>query len=157
MDARPGRMSGGEQQRVAVARALINDPPLVLADEPTGNLDTESSEKIFELMRRYNRERSTTVVIVTHDPRIAVRCSRIVEVVLGSTRSVVGREALRRGVAPHDGPERSGLQARAEFRRYSESLLHSRADSRDVDTGSTLGARAGSTARKPAAAPWNPR
>lgn len=83
MDARPAQMSGGEQQRVAVARALISHPPLVLADEPTGNLDTANSDKIFELMRRYNRERETAVIIVTHDPRIAHRCDRIVEVVDG--------------------------------------------------------------------------
>ncbi len=84
MDARPSQMSGGEQQRVAVARALIGDPPLVLADEPTGNLDTENSNKIFELMRRYNQERKTAVVIVTHDPRIAERCERVVEVIDGA-------------------------------------------------------------------------
>jgi len=83
MDARPGQMSGGEQQRVAVARALIGNPPLVLADEPTGNLDTENSEKIFDLMRSYNKERGTAIVIVTHDPRIADRCDRIVRVVDG--------------------------------------------------------------------------
>jgi lipoprotein-releasing system ATP-binding protein len=83
MDARPTQMSGGEQQRVAVARALIGHPPLVLADEPTGNLDTENSEKIFDLMRRYNRDRETAIVTVTHDPRIAARCDRIVSVVDG--------------------------------------------------------------------------
>ena len=83
MDARPSQMSGGEQQRVAVARALIANPPLVLADEPTGNLDTENSNKVFDLMRTYNRERKTAVVIVTHDPRIAERCERVVEVIDG--------------------------------------------------------------------------
>ena len=86
MDARPGQMSGGEQQRVAVARALIGHPPLVLADEPTGNLDTANADKIFDLLRRYNRERKTAVIIVTHDPRIAQRCDRIVEVVDGRIR-----------------------------------------------------------------------
>lgn len=87
IDARPGQMSGGEQQRVAVARALIHNPALVLADEPTGNLDTENSDKIFDLMRRYNRERNTAIVIVTHDGRIAQRCDRIVEVVDGRIQS----------------------------------------------------------------------
>ena len=83
MDARPAQMSGGEQQRVAVARALIGRPPLILADEPTGNLDTTNADKIFELLRHYNRERTTAVIIVTHDPRIAERCDRVVEVVDG--------------------------------------------------------------------------
>jgi lipoprotein-releasing system ATP-binding protein len=82
-DVKPSRLSGGEQQRIAVARALVKNPPLVLADEPTGNLDTENSERVFELMRRYNRERGTAVVIVTHDTRIAERCARVVEVIDG--------------------------------------------------------------------------
>ncbi|MFO0549640.1 MAG: ABC transporter ATP-binding protein [Polyangiaceae bacterium] len=86
-DAKPSQLSGGEQQRVAVARALIKDPALLLADEPTGNLDTESSENVFELMRRYNRERGTAFVIVTHDPRIASRCERVIEVQDGRIRS----------------------------------------------------------------------
>jgi lipoprotein-releasing system ATP-binding protein len=82
-DVQPSRLSGGEQQRIAVARALVKNPPLVLADEPTGNLDTENSERVFELMRRYNRERGTAFVIVTHDARIAERCARVVEVIDG--------------------------------------------------------------------------
>ncbi len=96
----PSRMSGGEQQRVAVARALIKDPPLVLADEPTGNLDTESSERVFDLMRRYNRERGTAVVIVTHDPRIAERCARIVEVLDGRIHADRDRAGEARLIAP---------------------------------------------------------
>ncbi len=82
-DARPSQLSGGQQQRVAVARALINRPPLVLADEPTGNLDTESSAVVFDLMRRYNREENTAFLIVTHDPRIAAQCDRVIEIVDG--------------------------------------------------------------------------
>lgn len=85
-DAKPSQLSGGEQQRVAVARALIKNPALVLADEPTGNLDTENADRVFDLMRRYNTERGTAVVIVTHDPRIADRCERVVEVVDGKIR-----------------------------------------------------------------------
>jgi lipoprotein-releasing system ATP-binding protein len=85
-DVLPSRLSGGEQQRVAVARALVNKPPLVLADEPTGNLDTENAERVFELMRRYNTERGTAFIIVTHDPRIAERCERVVEVIDGKIR-----------------------------------------------------------------------
>ena len=80
---RTNQLSGGEQQRVAVARALAQSPPLVLADEPTGNLDTESSNDVFSLMRRFNRERGTTFLVVTHDPRIAENCDRVIEIVDG--------------------------------------------------------------------------
>lgn len=76
-------LSGGQQQRVAIARALSRRPLLILADEPTGNLDTESANEIFELMRKFNRDDGTTFLIVTHDERIAGRCSRIVEIVDG--------------------------------------------------------------------------
>lgn len=80
---RPNELSGGMQQRVAIARALIMEPPLVLADEPTGNLDTASSSDVFALLRRIHAERGTTFIIVTHDPRLAARCDRQVELVDG--------------------------------------------------------------------------
>ena len=80
-------MSGGQQQRVAIARALARRPPLVLADEPTGNLDTASADEVFELMRRFNRELRTTFLVVTHDSRIAARCDRVIEIVDGRIRS----------------------------------------------------------------------
>ncbi|MFG1245535.1 ABC transporter ATP-binding protein [Xanthobacter autotrophicus] len=82
-DNRATNMSGGQQQRVAVARALAMDPTLVLADEPTGNLDTASANAVFELMRQINRERATTFLIVTHNMDLARQCDRIVEVVDG--------------------------------------------------------------------------
>ncbi|BBK35335.1 lipoprotein-releasing system ATP-binding protein LolD [Allostella sp. ATCC 35155] len=80
---RVNNLSGGQQQRVAVARALALDPPLVLADEPTGNLDTAAAEGVFARMRRINRERGTTFLLVTHNLALAERCDRIVEVVDG--------------------------------------------------------------------------
>jgi lipoprotein-releasing system ATP-binding protein len=76
-------MSGGQQQRVAIARALAMDPDLVLADEPTGNLDSKSADAVFDLMRQINRERGTTFLIVTHNEALAARCDRIIEVVDG--------------------------------------------------------------------------
>jgi len=79
----PSEMSGGQQQRVAIARALALHPRLVLADEPTGNLDTRSGRLVFDLMRRINEARGITFLIVTHDDRLAHRCDRIVELVDG--------------------------------------------------------------------------
>lgn len=77
------KLSGGQQQRVAIARALAMDARLVLADEPTGNLDTETGEQVFQLLREFNRERKTAFAVVTHDPRIAQRCDRVIVLVDG--------------------------------------------------------------------------
>lgn len=85
-----GRLSGGQQQRVAVARALAMNPALLLADEPTGNLDTKSADEVFELLRRFNREHGTAVLFVTHNADLARRCDRLIEVVDGS---LTGRTA----------------------------------------------------------------
>lgn len=77
------QISGGQQQRVAIARALMGGKPLVLADEPTGNLDSVTGEECFQLMREINLERNTTFMIVTHDERIAERCDRIIRIADG--------------------------------------------------------------------------
>ncbi len=74
----PNQLSGGQQQRVAIARALVTQPSLLLADEPTGNLDSETSEGIMQLFQRLNRERQLTVILVTHEPDIAARAERVI-------------------------------------------------------------------------------
>jgi predicted ABC-type transport system involved in lysophospholipase L1 biosynthesis ATPase subunit len=79
LDHRPAELSGGEQQRVAIARALVNDPCVLMGDEPTGNLDTTTSTDIMELLGRINQDDHTTIVLVTHDPRVADACRRRVQ------------------------------------------------------------------------------
>jgi putative ABC transport system ATP-binding protein len=74
----PGKMSGGEQQRVAMARALVNDPALLLADEPTGNLDSANATDILRLLASFRRDRTMTIVLATHDPQIAAQAERLV-------------------------------------------------------------------------------
>jgi lipoprotein-releasing system ATP-binding protein len=86
---RPGELSGGEQQRAAVARALILSPRVVLADEPTGNLDSATGEELFSLLLKLNRERSITFVIVTHNESLSAQCGRVVEMVDGTVRPLV--------------------------------------------------------------------
>jgi putative ABC transport system ATP-binding protein len=89
-DHRPMELSGGEQQRVAIARSLVNEPALILADEPTGNLDSGHSAEVLGLLRRFNRERGQTVVLVTHDAEVGAFCDRIIRmrdgVVVGDER-----------------------------------------------------------------------
>lgn len=80
LDHLPNQLSGGQQQRVSIGRALINNPSLMLADEPTGNLDSENSKEIVSLLRKFNKEQNQTVIIITHDERIALAADRIIEI-----------------------------------------------------------------------------
>jgi lipoprotein-releasing system ATP-binding protein len=89
---RPAELSGGMQQRVAIARALAMSPPLVLADEPTGNLDTHTADDVFALLQRFNTEQGVAFLLVTHDPRLAERCSRRIELVDGRISAGSGAE-----------------------------------------------------------------
>jgi lipoprotein-releasing system ATP-binding protein len=90
---RPGELSGGEQQRVAVARALINRPHLILADEPTGNLDPKTSGVIFELFMRLAAERGLAFLIATHNPELARRADRVYRLVEGRAREITAAES----------------------------------------------------------------
>ena len=100
-DVRSDRLSGGEQQRVAIAVALANDPAVLLADEPTGELDSATSAEVFEVLRRVNRELGTTIVIVTHDPHLSEQVARTVAIRDGRTSSVVLRRVERSETGEH--------------------------------------------------------
>jgi putative ABC transport system ATP-binding protein len=91
----PGELSGGQQQRVAIARAIVTDPKVLLADEPTGNLDSAHSREIMELLTSFNNERSITIVMVTHEPDMAAYARRIIRFLDG----VIDSEKQNRGVA----------------------------------------------------------
>ena len=93
-DRRPGKLSGGQQQRVAVARAVVGDPALVLADEPTANLDTTTSAALLDVMERLNRDHGTTFVFSTHDPRVMERSRRLITLVDGQ----IAADERRNGV-----------------------------------------------------------
>lgn len=103
----PNQLSGGQQQRVAIARALVGDPPLILADEPTGNLDTQTSDEIMRGFQALNHERSITIVLVTHEPDIAAWSRRLVR--------------LKDGRVLYDGPAGEGLR---QLAASHEHLVH---------------------------------
>jgi len=98
LDHRPSELSGGEQQRVAIARALIARPAIVLADEPTGNLDTENSDAVLEMLRRSNKEFHQTVLMITHNPEAAAIADRIIHMRDGQIRGI---EAGKGSLGPH--------------------------------------------------------
>ncbi len=87
----PNQLSGGQQQRVSIGRALMNNPALLLADEPTGNLDSENSKEIVALLRKFNKENNQTVIIITHDERIALSADRIITIEDGHITKDSGR------------------------------------------------------------------
>lgn len=93
-DRKPNELSGGQQQRVAIARALITDPALLLADEPTGNLDTQTAAEVFELFRKVHEERGCAVLLVTHDPRLSATCDRTIHLVDGRIQSDILNNAI---------------------------------------------------------------
>ncbi|MCR4567509.1 MAG: ABC transporter ATP-binding protein [Pseudobutyrivibrio sp.] len=103
----PNQLSGGQQQRVSIGRALINHPALLLADEPTGNLDSENSKEIIKLLRKFNKEYNQTVIIITHDERIALSADRVITIEDGQ----ITRDEARIKTTGLDDEEKAEVRA----------------------------------------------
>jgi putative ABC transport system ATP-binding protein len=106
---RPGEMSGGQQQRVAIARAFANDPSIILADEPTGNLDLTTGKLIIELLRQLNKERGVTIISATHDHKMLAVSDRIIWIRDGKAERIQNREDLKIEVGTIEGAEGQAL------------------------------------------------
>ena len=110
---RPGQLSGGQQQRVGIARAIVTDPMLIVADEPTGDLDARSAEEILDLMGELQRSLKKTILLVTHDPRAAARCRRVVHLDKGQlVESSVSAAVADTGIRPTDDGHGMAVETR---------------------------------------------
>jgi len=95
LDHAPSKLSGGQQQRVAIARALVNNPPLLFADEPTGNLDSRTSEEVLQMFQRLNEEEKITIILVTHDPDVTAHAKRVIHIKDGLIEADDGQPTVR--------------------------------------------------------------
>jgi len=115
---RPTELSGGQQQRVAVARALINNPSIIMADEPTGNLDSKVGQEIMDLLLSLNRERGTTLIIVTHDPKISEQTQRVIRLMDGHLEGTTEQAQPEMGEMP---AKRKQVEAQGEAQKGGEA------------------------------------
>jgi putative ABC transport system ATP-binding protein len=121
---RPNELSGGQQQRVAIARAIVNEPSIVMADEPTGNLDTKSGDEIMKVLLDLNRERGTTLIIVTHDPEIAEQTERIIQIRDGVVEKITnGRKKAKTKGKPKAGAKAAKAKKTAAKKKGGEKAV----------------------------------